>query len=227
MDLNDVLESEKKKRCEICLEAHAKNAALEEELQKALVVAKDVNVDALPKVIALKNEIAVLKSEVACKTNQEDAKEKRLCWFETKQIANFRHLMAGNELILTQLFGWFRSTFPDWKGLDIEDVSKNIVQHVNGTDIEARCRNKVICWTKFGPVDLTNKKHPICTEMFNHFHGTITMKTEAGIVPQHWMDSALMKRPLNVGEMVQNVNSNPDLFKYIKERIPHPAILKS
>ena len=53
------------------------------------------------------------------------------------------------------------------------------------------------------------------------------MKTEAGIVPRHWRDSAIMKRPLNVGEMVQNVNSNPDLFKYIKERIPHPAILKS
>ena len=88
-------------------------AALEEELQKALVVAKDVNVGALPKVIDLKNEIAVLKSEVACKTNREADKEKRLCWFETKQIANFRladYLMAGNEFILTQLFGWFPST---------------------------------------------------------------------------------------------------------------------
>ena len=62
--------------------------------------------------------------------------------------------------------------------------------------------------------------------MFNHFHGTITMKTEAGIVPRHWMDLAIMKRPLNVGEMVQNVNSNPDLFEYIKERIPPPAIFK-
>ena len=62
--------------------------------------------------------------------------------------------------------------------------------------------------------------------MFNHFHGTITMKTEAGIVPRHWRDSAIMKRPLNVGEMVQNVNSNPDLFEYIKERVPLPAVFK-
>ena len=149
-----------------------------------------------------------------------------MCWFERKQIANFRlkdYLMAGNEFILSQLFGWFHSLFPDWKGLDIEDVAKNKVQRVNATDIEARSRNKVICWTKVGPIDLTDKKHPISTEMFDHFHGNIT-KTGAGIVRRHWGDSALIKRPLNVGEMNQDVNSNPDL--YINERVPLPAVLR-
>ena len=46
VDLNVVLESEKKRQCEICVEAHAKNTALEEDLQKSLVLAKDVNVNA-------------------------------------------------------------------------------------------------------------------------------------------------------------------------------------
>ena len=64
------------------------------------------------------------------------------------------------------------------KGLDIQDVCKNVVQRVNATDLEARRRKKVICWTKFGPVDLTDKKQPICTEMFNYYHYTITMNTE-------------------------------------------------
>ena len=64
--------------------------------------------------------------------------------------------MAGNEFLLTQLFGWFHGTFPEWKGLDIQDVCKNVVQRVNATDLEARRRKKVICWTKFGPVDLTD-----------------------------------------------------------------------
>ena len=134
--------------------------------------------------------------------------------------------MAGNEFILSQLFGWFRSTFSDWKWLDIEDVAKNTVQRVNATDIEAKSCNKVICWTKLGTFDLTDKKHPISTEMFDHCHGNITMKTGAGIVRRHWRDSALMKRPLNVGEMNQDVNSNPDLFHYINERVPLPAVCK-
>ena len=114
-----VLEFEKKKSCEICLAAHAKNSALEEELQKTLAVAVDANVNALPEVITLKNEIVVLKSEVASKTNHEDEKEKRLCWFERKQIANFRladYLITRNEFILSQLFGWFRSTFSEGAG---------------------------------------------------------------------------------------------------------------
>ena len=76
--------------------------------------------------------------------------------------------MAGNEFILSQLFGWFHSSFPDWKGLDIEDVAKNTDQRVNAIDIEARCCNKVICWTKFGPIDLTDKKLSVqrCSTIF-------------------------------------------------------------
>ena len=74
---------------------------------------------------------------------------------------------------------------------------------MNATDLEARRRRKVICWTKFGPVDLTDKKQPICTEMFNYYHDTITMKTEDGIVPRHWMDSDILKRPFNMGDLVR------------------------
>ena len=59
VDLKVVVESEKKKRCEICLAAHAKNAALEEELQKTLAVAVDANVKAYPEVIAPKNVVNV------------------------------------------------------------------------------------------------------------------------------------------------------------------------
>ena len=73
-------------------------------------------------------------------------------------------------------------------------------------------------------MDLTDKKQPICEEMFNFYHGTLTMKNEDGIVPRHSLDSAILKRPLNQGDMVQNVNSNPDLFDYMTERIVVPAI---
>ena len=52
------------------------------------------------------------------------------------------------------------------------------------------------------------------------------MKNEDGIVPRHSLDSAILKRPLNQGDMVQNVNSNPDLFDYMTERIVVPAIFK-
>ena len=52
------------------------------------------------------------------------------------------------------------------------------------------------------------------------------MKNEDGIVARYWMDSAILKRPLNQGDMVQNVNSNPDLFDYMTERIVVPAIFK-
>ena len=67
----------------------------------------------------IQTENAVLKADVACKTNWESEKEKRLCIFEAKQVASFRfaeYLMAGNEFLLTQLFVWFHGTFPEWKG---------------------------------------------------------------------------------------------------------------
>ena len=62
--------------------------------------------------------------------------------------------------------------------------------------------------------------------MFEYFHNTITMKTEGGIVPCHWKDSALMKRPLNLGELNLNVNSNPDFSPYMQEKVALPAVFK-
>ena len=46
--------------------------------------------------------------------------------------------------------------------------------------------------------------------MFEYFHNTVAMKTEGGVVPGHDNDLLLMKKPLNLGELNLDINTNSD-----------------
>ena len=92
----------------------------------------------------------------------------------------------------------------------MEDVPRNTVIRVNATDRAAKSRNKVILWSKVGPVDLNDKNYAISTEMFDYYHNTVAMKTEGGVVPGHDNDLLLMKKPLNLGELNLDINTNSD-----------------
>ena len=62
--------------------------------------------------------------------------------------------------------------------------------------------------------------------MFEYFHNTVAMKTEGSIVPCHWNDSLLMKKPLNLGELNLDINTNSDLLRYMQDKLPIHAALR-
>ena len=108
----------------------------------------------------------------------------------------------------------------------MEDVPRNTVIRVNATDRAAKSRNKVILWSKFGPVDLNDKNYAISTEMFDYYHNTVAMKTEGGVCPGHDNDLLLRKKPLNLGELNLDINTNSQLLRYMQDKLPIPAALR-
>ena len=62
--------------------------------------------------------------------------------------------------------------------------------------------------------------------MFDYFHNTVAMKTEGGVFLGHDNDLLLRKKPLNLGELNLDINTNSQLLRYMQDKLPIPAALR-
>ena len=228
MKLQGDLELESLKACEVCIESQAEVADMKKQLDKRMVEIDEVKKQALLDVSAVKKDKNLLMMALASKLESQVTKEARLIMLEQRQNASLRllsYLMAGSEFVMSQLFRWHCDIFPGWKGLDLEDVSRNTVIQINETHRIAKECGKTLLWCKMGPVDLNDPKLGVSKEMYDYYHLTVSMKEEYGVCPGYKHDRLLMKNPLNCEELNLNVNTNSDLFQYMSDNFPMPAVL--